>query len=62
MDFDWRAARTSARLRVQVSRAMAVMDTRIVTIRVVMVIATISSMSVNPLARRDFRGVFMKSG
>ena len=51
IDFACREARSSARLRFQVSRAMEVIETRTVTMMVVMAIATISSIRVKPRFR-----------
>ena len=53
-----REARNSERLRFQVSRALEVMDTSTVTMMLVMAMATINSMRVNP-RRRVRWGAFM---
>ena len=62
MALAWRAARTSARLRFQVSMAMDVIETRTVTMMAVMAIATISSIRVKPRLAGEFRGDFMGLG
>ena len=50
MAFPWRAARISERLRFHTLSDMAVTDTKIVMMTVVIAIATRSSMRVNPFA------------
>jgi len=59
IDFAWREARSSARLRFQVSSAIEVIETRTVTMMVVIAIATISSIRVKPRFLEDVIWVFM---